>query len=326
MPDPSPQGGHYDAMLTNISVAYTQSDDSFIADKIFPIVPVEKASAQYFEYDRAAYFSNNVGPRPLGGRARQVGMKLSRNTYNCEEVALSAMIDDRERANQTDPFNIDRAKTKLLTAQHMINRDSVWATSYFKTGVWTGAVAGSATVSDTTHETFWNLSNSNPIKRIETDRFGVRKLTGMEPNVLVIGTDVKIALGQHPDLIDRIKYTQKGVVDLDLLAGYFGVNKVVVAQAVQNTADEGQTISNSWIFDSKSALLVYAAPEPALEAPSGGYIFAWNGLLGNGAFSPTAVEKMRLQPEHSDYLEVRASFDVRKIGADLGVFYNAIVQ
>ena len=40
--------GHIDRALTNMSIAYAQGANAFIADKVFPIVPVQKRSDVYF--------------------------------------------------------------------------------------------------------------------------------------------------------------------------------------------------------------------------------------------------------------------------------------
>jgi hypothetical protein len=44
MPLLTPSQVHIDAPLTNLTTAYVQSQDNFIADKVFPIVGVEKQS------------------------------------------------------------------------------------------------------------------------------------------------------------------------------------------------------------------------------------------------------------------------------------------
>ena len=41
MPQPNLNNVHIDAILTNISVAYQQAQRNFIAQQVFPIVPVD---------------------------------------------------------------------------------------------------------------------------------------------------------------------------------------------------------------------------------------------------------------------------------------------
>ena len=50
MPQPYSGQVHVDRPLTNISVAYLQNDNDYIADKVFPVVPVMKQSDRFFVY------------------------------------------------------------------------------------------------------------------------------------------------------------------------------------------------------------------------------------------------------------------------------------
>jgi hypothetical protein len=55
----------------------------------------------------------------------------------------------------------------------------------------------------------------------------------------VLGADAITSLKNHPDIIDRIKYTQRGVVTEDLLASLFDVDKILVSYATQETSRSG---------------------------------------------------------------------------------------
>ena len=52
MPQPTLNDSHVDAILTNISVAYMQKQENFIAEKVFPNIPVDKKSDKYFVYTK----------------------------------------------------------------------------------------------------------------------------------------------------------------------------------------------------------------------------------------------------------------------------------
>jgi hypothetical protein len=57
---PTPSDVHVNAPLTNISIAYIQRATQFIADRVFPIVPVTKQSDRYFVYTRADWLRSEV--------------------------------------------------------------------------------------------------------------------------------------------------------------------------------------------------------------------------------------------------------------------------
>ena len=93
---------------------------------------------------------------------------------------------------------------------------------------------------------------------------------------------------------------------------------------IENTAAEGVTDVMARI-GGKTALLVYAAPAPGLMAPSGGYTFAWTGLLGSGALG-TRMRKMRDERAEADRLEITMAFTHSLVSADLGQFYISAVS
>ena len=150
--------------------------------------------------------------------------------------------------------------------------------------------------------------------------------TGYRPNTLVLSPFAFNALKNHEDILDRIKYTQKGIVTTDLLATLFEVQHVYVAWSVVNSAAKGATDSVSFIMG-KHALLCYANPSPALRKPSAGYIFAWTGLEGAGAYGNRIVRlPMDVLGLGTERIEGEIAFDAKKICGDLGVFFKDIVD
>jgi hypothetical protein len=158
---------------------------------------------------------------------------------------------------------------------------------------------------------------------VQTQALSIQRQTGLKPNVLVMGPSVLQALRNHSLILDRIKYTQRGIVTVDLLAALFEVDQVLVTLGVQNTAQKGQPLSMSFLAD-KTMLLAYSAPAPGLMAPSAGYIFTWTGLLGGGAYG-TRIKRFRLERTESDRVEGEMAFAMKVVAPQLGVFFNAVV-
>ena len=66
---------HVDVPLTNISLAYMQSEENFISTKVFPFIPTAKQSNKYYIYDRADFNRDQAAVRGPGisGHIRQGG-------------------------------------------------------------------------------------------------------------------------------------------------------------------------------------------------------------------------------------------------------------
>ena len=102
-----------------------------------------------------------------------------------------------------------------------------------------------------------------------------------------MGYDTFNALKEHPDLLERVKFTgstaNPAKVNEKVLAELFGVEQVKVLDATYNAAEEGQEDEMKFICEPDGALLTYTTPNPSIEEPSAGYIFTWD-MLGWNSF------------------------------------------
>ena len=66
MPNPTQSDLHVNVPLTNVSVAYMQDKAQFIADKVFPRVPVQKQSDLYWKYSKSDWRRTDAQKRAPG--------------------------------------------------------------------------------------------------------------------------------------------------------------------------------------------------------------------------------------------------------------------
>ena len=318
---------HVDGYLTNFSLSWEQAQSNFVAMQAASVIPVQKASDKYVSYDRGYFWRDEAQARPLGGRPKRVGIKFSSDNYNAEEYALEGVIDDRQRANADNPVRLEENTVRNLTSKHKIKQDRSWASSFFQTGIWTTEYAGVSTNPGTNEFLQFNYDNADPIGTIDRIATTIAENTGYMPNTIVAGADVTNALRLNSDITDRIKYTQQGVANEDLLASLLRVDRYVTARSVYNAADEGLTNDFQFIADSKSLWLGYIDPSAGLESPTAIALFAWTGYLPGGVNERGGVvERGRDEPAHSDYFQVRQAWDMKLVSQDLGGFLsNAVI-
>jgi hypothetical protein len=159
---------------------------------------------------------------------------------------------------------------------------------------------------------------------VETAKRAILSTTGFEPNTLVLGYDVFKTLKNHPDLVDRIKYTSSQVITEGLMASLFDVPRVMVAKAVKATNNEGGTAAYDFTHG-KNALLCYSAPSAGLLQPSGGYVMSWTGV-SQGLGQTVGTSRIRMEQFKADRIEAEVSFDMKVIGSDLGYFFSSVVS
>lgn len=335
MPNPTHSDLHIDGPLTDLSVLYSNEMTSTVHDKVFPVVPVQKQSDKYFTYDTSDWFRSEAKARAPGAEIAIGGWNISEDNYFCERDGIGHDISDPERAN-ADPAvaNLDGDAVRWITEQLRLKAEQDWVDTYFTTGVWLGASSTSdmtgqaAPASTAANFLQWNDVASTPIEDIRGEMTSIVKRTGRAPNTLVLGSEVWTALADHPDILDRIKYTQRGIVGPDLLAALLGLDRVLIGNMVQETGGmEGSTSGGTMSFVAgKNALLAHVASSPGLRTPSAGYTFSWVGMPG----APTGgrgarIKRYRLERNESDRIEGEHWKDFKVIGSSLGAFFSSAV-
>jgi hypothetical protein len=325
MPSPSQSDLHVNVPLTNVSVAWMQSSDAYIADKVFPKCPVKKQSDLYWKYSKSDWRRTDVKRRAPSTESPGVGWNVTTDQYFAHVYAVHKDVDDQLRSNADSNFNLDRDATEFITNQMLLKRDLDWNARFFVEGAWDVHYTGA------TDFTKWSDGGSDPIGDVAGWILDYRRATGFKPNKMVLGAEVMNALKQHPDIIDRIKYTQKGIVSEDLIATLFGIDQLYTSYAtiadtpqIPDAAEQDAGATYDFMTSSKSALLAYAPASPSLMTPSAGYTFTWNGYLG-GNSEGIKIKRFRMEHIASDRVEAEMTYDMKVVCPDMGVFVKDAV-
>lgn len=322
---PLPGDVHVNQPLTNISVAFIQDQSNFVADHVFPIVPVEKQSDRYYTYSQEDFFRDEAEERAPGTESAGTDYDVDNTpTYFCKVYAHHKDVSDPERVNSDSVLKPDEDATTFVSQKLMLRKERLWVNSYFKTGVWGIDLTGVAAGPGANQFIQIDKTDSHPITLIDAQKDAIAEKTGYMPNTLVIGAKVFTELKNHADILDRVKYTQRGIITQDILAALFGVDKVLVPYGVVNTAGKGKAGSFSFIHG-KHMLLVYSAPNPGLKTPTGGYTYTWKGLFGAGAFG-NRIKKFRMENLESDRIEGEMAFDQKVVSPALGIFFSGAIS
>jgi Phage major capsid protein E len=323
MPNPVPSDLHVNTPLTNVSVAYFQDARRYIADRVFPTVAVEKQSDVFYKYTKGDWFRTEVAKRAPGAESVGTGWNVTTDNYFADVWAVHTDVDDQLRANADSTFDVDRDATNLVSNQLLLRRDKEWLSKFFVGSVWDTNVTGVSGTPTGAQVKQWNDAASTPINDVYQYRMSMMEATGFDPNTLVIGPRVWQQLANHPQIIERIKYSQAGFLSEELVAAALGVDRLLIAYAVENTAIEGATTSMNFMAG-KSGLLCYTPAAPGLLQPAAGYNFSWRGFLGSGAFG-NRIRRYRIEEKSSTRIEGEMSFAMKTISTDLGAYFGSLV-
>ncbi len=299
----SPSGSgdvHVDSVLTQISIGYT--NEGLVGDKLFPPVPVAKQSDLYYVFGRETWLPEDDVRAP-GAVAREIkGAAVSTDPYFCVEHSLQIPVTDEERRNADRPLDPDRDGTELVTSKIMLGRERAIQT--LATTAANYAATNTTTLSGTSQ---WNdYTNSDPIGVLRTGKRAIHAKIFREPNTLVIPYPVMSVLEDHPDFLERIKYSERAIFSPELLAAILGFRTVLIPGVGINTAPLGQAESLAYLWGN-DVVMAYVPDRPGLKLPAYGYEFVWNGQV---------VDRWRENPRKSDIIRCSRSYDHKMTGVD----------
>lgn len=326
MPQPTGSDLHVDSLLSNMSIAYMNEPSSYVADTVFPVVRSEKRSDKYAKYRKADWFRDDAQKRAPLTESQGGGFGMEDPvTFYCHCYAHHMDLDDDDVQNADDVFDLEDDATSYNVEKIRINRERRFATTFFGTSLWGTDLQGQTDTPSTNEFLTWDSSNSTPITDIDGAKRIVRENTGLLPNTLLVAERVHMTLKNHSDVLDRFKYTQKGIITEALLASVFEIDRYIVGRAVYATSKEGQTADLDYVLNQYGALLLYVNPRPSKRRPSAGYTFRWMRprIAGReGERLEATTRKFYMKEIKGTRVETEVYEEMKLVASDCGVFFN----
>jgi hypothetical protein len=301
-------------VLTATLNNYLVNAEGFVGRRVAPFFLTPEQSAQYYVFDR----TNMLSSPSLKGRAPstpfpRTALKLSDDTYRTIDRGLECPVDDGQRKKYAKAFDADAAAIRKIRNDVLINHEQ--------------RVVAAATVSAVANHTptkrwdEYTETASDPVADVDTGKNAIFNATGMEANLLVIPRAVFYKLKEHPKILDKIKYSQRGVVTREILAEVFGVDEILVPGLVTNSAAEGQTPVPAGLWG-KIGFLCHAENVQSLDAPNFMRTFVWTAETGADG---VLVESYREDTIKSDVHRAQHWTDEKRVGLELGYQIKAVI-
>lgn len=259
-----------DPVLTTLATGYSNAE--LVSEKLFPLVTVIKEAGKIPRFGKEA-FRLHATERALRGQSNRLSPEdVGGFDFVLEEHDLEYPIDYRER--DEDELGLERRATFVTTEGIQLRREEMAAdlaqdAANYPTGSKITLVGG---------DQFTDPDNSDPIGVVDDGKEAVRGKIGKEPNTMVIGAKSLVSLKNHPQLVEKIKYSMKGVLTAELLKEIFEVEEIVVGKAVYySEADE--VFFDLW---TDNIVLAYVPPQRTdvdrdVYEPSYGYTLRKKG-------------------------------------------------
>jgi len=321
MPQPLSKTG-VPPILQNVSVQYR--NPIYVADRVFRMIENCPPEAKIARYLKGAWFRDEAQMRGPGSAAVRGGYPVDFLDVIPKEYAFAKEVPEEDRevaaAQGGPPLQPDQDAIAFATEKLFLKREILCA-AIIKATIWSSVAASGEDA-----EGLWAPPGATNtfLLDVEARKTTIQSATGLMPNVLLLDALTYSALKSCDAVLDKIKYTQRGVLTAELLAAILDLEEVIVGPAIQSTAKEVKagtdfTAAQIWANTAGKGMgfICYRPPSPGLKAPAAGYI-ARSALFPGGI----KVQTWREESKHQDVYEASEKIHILATGQDLGFMWK----
>lgn len=300
------KGAYNEQVLKGISLAYLNEQDSFIAEKIAPEVPVVKESAKIASYGADSIRLVNT-IRATGANSSQVDLTTSLAThYVLEDHALHDYVSYEDYENAEDPIDPQADTVEHLTQLVALAKEYSLATAMQATATYTGGnyvtLSGGSVWSD--------YVNSDPFRDMLTGINTIRSKSMKMANTLILPYDTLMNLLLHPKVQDKLgiglDMTQERL--FAVIGKVLGIQNVLVAKAQYNSAGKGATMALGELW-TDCAILAYIEQTPRIKSQTFALTYAKTDERKKVNIVKKNANSVELTDRNADFMRINDKYD-----------------
>lgn len=260
-----------DPVLSTIARGYT--NETFIADKLFPEVSVSKLKGKIPAFGKDAFYLRDTA-RGIGSGSNRIPAKdIELIDFATQEQDVEMAIDyiDAEESENLQRYEaavVKQLKDSILLSREKSAADLAQNENNYPAGMVT-TITGAEAFDDYT-------LTIDPVAIIKDGIDAIRAKIGRFPNTMVIGGAAYRALSDHPKLLDRMEFTGVTKITEKILSELFNIKNVHIGLAVYTS--DGSTFTDVWSDNIVLAYVDDRTREKRTEYnPSYGYTFQRSG-------------------------------------------------
>lgn len=249
-------------VLTNMARGYT--NEEYIGAQLLPFAPMEKEGGTIPTFGKEAFRLRQT-ERAIRARSNRINPE-DRGTVDVvlKEHDLEYPIDYREAGESI--WNEQQHGTMVTMEGIRLRHEGQVAQLVQDTNTYGADNRETLTGGDK----FSDYDSSDPIALVEEAKETIRSKIVRYPNTMWMGASVFAKLKEHPKLLERIKYSQRAVLTIDLMREIFGVERILVGRAVY--ADNQDSFHDVWGKNLGLSFVNPGGPRgPNYRDPSFGY-------------------------------------------------------
>lgn len=298
------KAGTYATPRADLGVAleeYPLSYQGFVASDILPVFNVPKKTASFSAITRESILRPVDVRRSANGSYGRADSETDDLSYACVEYGLEGKLGDDEREFYATDFDAEMVTAALTRDRLAREREKRVASAIFNTSTWTGASLYTDLGTD------WDDASSTIVEDVETACNKVITLCGIRPNTVVLPRGAVPWIKKNTDLKARLQYVQ-ALTDQAImmsLPAIFGVERVLIAGGIYNSAAENETLVGADIWSDNYCWIGVCAKTANLAEPCVGRTLLWT----NDSPSEFTTEEYREEQTRSTIYRVRHHLD-----------------
>lgn len=242
---------------------------------LFPAAPVDAYAGQIIEFGKESFRRYNTKRAP-GSETKAITFGYQGKPFVIQPNALDALVPRENMVDAGAVPGLDLASDAVDLVLDTMELAQEWECA---------DLARNATLYPTNNKLAltgtdrWGGSTGKPTTDVKKALEAIRKSIGMSGNTVILPPSAYNALDENAQIRDRMKYTGRDSVTTELLARIWGVQTVVVAEAV-GASGQDDAFGDIWGND---VIVAYVAPPTGgnrrnAARPSYGYTYTVRGM------------------------------------------------
>lgn len=268
-------------VLANMSSMY--ANDEYIGTRLMPIFDQGKRLSHYYKYskrDRTAYPDDSMAER---SKANELSQGRSRSYVTVEGRALKEFVD------QTMLNNQEVVLDEMMDAQENVMEGLSFLQEKRIAAIMTNSSNYAGKTAAVASGDRWDISTGDPRPAIQTalsEPWGGR---GSAMRIAFMSVPVWNALSVNPFMTGMLNVTD-GMMTRKQFQDWFGLDDVLIGAAREDTANEGQSESESRIWTDVFGI-IRVARSPSRRNAVFGYTFREKAPTQRMWFDPGSGEE-----------------------------------
>jgi len=220
--------------LTGVSNRITPQ--GYISEVILPLINVKQTTGTLADYGNSHLRIDTTLTVGKNKYPEVDTRTYATQTYAIEKHGLTDVVTEEDKANVELPFNAEQDTCQELMDKIWLEKEKGLADAITNTANLTQNVTLSGT------DQLSDYANSDPLLRFSNARSVIYNAVGKAPNAAIMSWDVWNKIRYHPDLLDNLgfKHNRAGGLKQQELANSMDVERLIIGEAVYNSAKQGQ--------------------------------------------------------------------------------------